>query len=120
MNSILKTSDHRMSGMVVDGIGGVGKGNNWMVAWNELARESMKMGKRSSLTVEESKARRLAMLEFSKWDEAMWKQKLREIWLKEGDKRRGVEGFPKSPNEDWRPNINGMAFEVLGSDDLGT
>lgn len=46
MNSILKTSDHRMSGMVVDGIRGVGKGNNWMVAWNELARESMKMGER--------------------------------------------------------------------------
>ncbi|RVW14128.1 hypothetical protein CK203_084911 [Vitis vinifera] len=110
MNSILKTSDHRMSGMVVDGIGGVGKGNNWMVAWNELARESMKMGKRSSLTVEESKARRLAMLEFSKWDEAMWKQKLREIWLKEGDKRV-LRAFPNLQMRIGDPTLMGWPLK---------
>ena len=68
------------------------------------------------LSSEELEARLAAMEDFKKWsvmEETSWRQKSREIWLKEGDKNTGF--FHKMANSHKRRNtINRILIGGVG------
>ncbi|RVX17914.1 hypothetical protein CK203_004201 [Vitis vinifera] len=69
------------------------------------------------LSLEEAKARKEALEDYKKWallEETSWRQKSREIWLREGDKNTRACLTLFSEMKDWRLSIRGLHFEVLG------
>ncbi|RVW12507.1 hypothetical protein CK203_082433 [Vitis vinifera] len=70
---------------------------------------------------EVAKAKRLALEDYKKWallEETSWRQKSREIWLRE-EIKEGVCRVYQSlllESGDWRPSINGLNFKALGED----
>ena len=59
-----------------------------------------------TLTIEEETAREASRIEFRKWafmEETSWRQKSREVWLKEGD--RNTKFFHKMANAHRRRNF---------------
>ncbi|KAL6320158.1 hypothetical protein AAG906_004667 [Vitis piasezkii] len=84
-----------------------------MLLWSRCAWDAKEMINR--LTVEEMEARREAREEYKKWvllEEVTWRQKSREVWLKEGD--RNTNFFHRMANAHRRRNnmerirINGV------------
>ncbi|RVW25019.1 hypothetical protein CK203_114199 [Vitis vinifera] len=87
---------------------------NWWVGFNSEGAEL------------KSKIQKEALEEYEKWvimEETAWRQKSRELWLREGDKTLDTfikwpmltEGFPLSvvETDEWRPRCNGLQVGVL-------
>ncbi|RVW42423.1 Transposon TX1 uncharacterized 149 kDa protein [Vitis vinifera] len=79
-------------------------------AWNSLDFWDKEERVRE-LSLEEEEARKEAREMYKKWvllEETSWRQKSKEIWLKEGDKIQGG----------WKPRIDALMFERLEEGDV--
>nr|CAN78600.1 hypothetical protein VITISV_007376 [Vitis vinifera] len=78
-----------------------------------------------TLSIKEEIAKKASRVEFRKWalmEETSWRQKSREVWLKEEEadiKAEIVQAFQAllSKSGDWHPSISGMDFETLNRQD---
>ncbi|RVW39404.1 hypothetical protein CK203_099504 [Vitis vinifera] len=92
-------------------------------AFSRLQRWEAKENE-NTLTPEDLEAKNLDLEEYKKWallEETSWRQKSREIWLREGDKntkyKKGVCSAYQtllSDLGDWKPSISGLNFKDLG------
>ncbi|RVW38638.1 LINE-1 reverse transcriptase-like [Vitis vinifera] len=74
--------------------------------------------KENPLNPEDMEAKNLALEDYKKWalmEETSWRQKSREIWLREDIKDSVCRTYQSllSESRDWRPSINGLNFKEL-------